>query len=128
MPLLPSLGQLYSMWSLKSSNLRVVLRLAPLDSLSSSPSLATQWLAAAPMGSQPVRSLPLKSGSGLVQAVGMGRFSAGERTPSNCADTVPPRLTSPLNRSPLEVNSHTEAGPRPPSMVTISLPPSSFTV
>ena len=33
-----------------------------------------------PMGSQPVRSLPLKIATGVVHALGMGRFSAGART------------------------------------------------
>src|SRR5947208_8626668 len=80
MPLLPSSGQLYSMCSLKSSNLRVVLRFAPFDLFSSTPLSATQLLVAlGAVGSQPLRSFPSKIGSGFVHAAGALRFNSGDR-------------------------------------------------
>src|ERR1039457_1715025 len=102
MPLLPSSGQLNSMCSLKSSNLRVVFTFAPLDSLSSSPSFATQWLASAgSVGSHPVRSLPLKIGSAAVHAFGELRLSTGARTPARPANTLAPRFSTPVRLPPL---------------------------
>src|ERR1039457_5464408 len=106
MPLLPSSGQLNSMCSLKSSNLRVVFTFAPLDSLSSSPSFATQWLASAgSVGSHPVRSLPLKIGSAAVHAFGELRLSTGARTPARPANTLAPRFSTPVRLPPLRSRS-----------------------
>src|ERR1035438_8934467 len=106
MPLLPSSGQLNSMCSLKSSNLRVVFRFAPLDTLSNSPSFATQWLASAgSVGSHPVRSLPLKIGSAALHALGGLRLSTGARTPARSANTSAPCFSTPASLPPLRSRS-----------------------
>src|SRR5260370_39465241 len=79
-------------------------------SLTNSPLRATHLFWAVPMGSHPVRSLPLKIALAAVHALGMGRFSAGARTPETCGPAVSPRFSTPLRLSPETVKSQAVAG------------------
>ena len=61
------------------------------------------------IGCQPSRFLPLKSGSGLVHALGALRFNSGARTPVN-AKLVSPRFWTPVSLSPAASSSQVVAG------------------
>src|SRR5262245_14959554 len=83
-------------------------------SLTNSPLRATHLLfCTLPIGSQPVRSLPLKSDTGAPHDFGIGFFNSGARAPAIDGPAFSPRFSTPLTLSPVAVKSHVVSPPRP---------------
>src|SRR5262252_649496 len=83
-------------------------------SLTSSPLRATHLLfCTLPIGSQPVRSLPLNNSIGALHDFGIGFFNAGARIPEIDEPAASPRFSTPAILSPATVKSHVTSGPRP---------------
>src|ERR1700733_77612 len=99
-------------------------------SFTSSPSRATHLLLATfPIGTQPLRFLPSKSGRGFVHFFGIGRSRTGAFTPAIIEPSVAsPRFSMPASLSASgEVSSQLIAGPELASCTTtISLPDSTL--
>src|SRR5262249_26005688 len=83
--------------SLKSVNFASVTRLPPDFLLRRIPLSASHSLV--PSACQPVKSRPLKSGSGVFHCGGDARRSAGARTPVNGIGAVLPIVIEPVRRS-----------------------------